>query len=230
MLHPLLASKKNVIIGVAALVVIFMVGSYYMEQKHLHKKVLLGGPVELVVQNAPVSKMEWSFIKKNSSKVAVLNDMVTDLPLTKGVMQASVRAFSKSYPLRGTLNLERTRFKVVFSVDKKQNLYGVAVNKEFLKRSGMDIGESFTMGSKNYQLRALINDLPDTVGNNLNDKEPLMLLNVSAMYGSGMYANAMQREVRYLIQPKKKVSARKWIGMYKRSFPRSIAVVKRWDA
>jgi len=219
-----LASKKNVIILIVVVTLVLLASSYRAKRAVVQHKVALGGQVELVVPGR-LFGAEIAFLRAQSAKISIVMDMTTKLPLPKDEFEAHVRAIDNNYPMQGELKLDPGLFKTVFIADTRNNLFGVAVNQLFLKRTGMQLGETFTMGNKNYQLRGLILSLPDESGKAMN-KYPLLLLKDYAMAGSGMFMYSSQHELRYRLFSRG-LSPEAWEAAFKKQFPKSTVVINR---
>ena len=224
-----LASKKNVIILSAVVIsVLLMLGSYYAKQSRLKKETLLGGQVE-VVDVVPLPPPMWNFLRANWIKDAFVADLKTPLPLPTGEFMSNVRSFTFTYPLRGAMKITpMPGVGDVFGSDDAKRLYGVAVNQWFLTQSGMKLGDTFTMREKTYQLRGLIESLPDISGQEAN-KGPFLMLRHHVEIGNGMWDAAVQRRARYFFLTNT-LSPRQFQQEFKKRFPQSTAIVSRADA
>ena len=223
-----LASKKNVILLAAvAVVIVFMVGSYYAKQSRLQKQAALGGEVEFFLKDWPLSRHEFGFIKFHASKISHVVDLVVSLPIANVPFEATVRAFDNTYPLRGKMDIDRKQFKAIFVQNFRTKNFGVAVNQLFLNQSGMKFGESFKIGNFNFQIRGLVAALPDASGQELVSTVPFVMMK-HWMKPKGMFEAAGNRRLYYRALSKK-LSAEDIEQEFRKKFPKSVTAIRRWD-
>ena len=228
MKNNVLASKKNVIIlSAIAVSIVLMLGSYYSKRSQIQKKTALGGQIQLVT-NGPLSGPEYVFVRGSAAKLSYVADMKTPLPLPGGLFVSNVRGFDGDYPLHGAIKFNKMNNKIIFIADSNKQLFGVAVNQLFLDQTGMKLNDIFTMNKKKYQLRAIIESLPDLSGQAMN-KEPLLMLRDYVEVGNGMWRDATQHNLRYNLSTKK-YSSQQFEKEFKKRFPASKTVIKSADA
>lgn len=222
-----LASKKNVIIYViAGLLTAYTLTSYYVKKSRVDRQMAVGGQIELVVSE-PLPKLEYEFMYDNSSTISSVMDLKLTFPLVNGPLLTNVRVFDGNYPLRGRMNIDNRGMGDVFTEDKVTNTFGVAANQLFLDMSSMKIGEIFTYRGRNYQLRGVINSLPDRAAIKMS-KAPLLIMRENAERGSGMWDAAQSHVLRYRLVTKT-VSTRQWEEKFKNRFTQSSTAIYRWD-
>jgi len=229
MQRTVLASKKNVIIlVVVAIATVLMFSSYYMKKDRLEKQTALGAQIELVSREVEIPKAEEKFLRSQATKYSLLADLVTSLPLPNGPMEANVRVIAIApYPLYGVPKFDRGKFKRISIEDKAKKFYGVSVSRAFLTQSGMKMGDTFKMAELTYQIRGVVEWLPDEAGLKLL-ATPFLLLSSQAMSGSGMYKYASKRTWLYRITSNK-ISAARFEKEFKQRFPHSVTKINRWD-
>lgn len=114
--------------------------------------------------------------------------------------------------------------KIVVVVEKT---FGVAVNQAFLDKTGMRIGETFKMNANNYQLRGVLQALPEDGGKKLMS-EPLLCLKHFQVGGSNMYPTATASTYHYFVN--KIANNSDWQANFKKSAPNVNVVINRWDS
>ncbi len=219
-------AKKNYIILAALFLLISLLAlSYYRKEDRIKRQTMLGGEVELI-SDALLHRNEWNFLRGNTARFVLVADLRTSIPLPSGVFETNVRAWDLQ-PLRGNIEIDKKHFKICFIEDWKTKTFGVSVNQLFLDVSGLKFGDIFKMGTNNYQIRAIIKSMPDSAGKLLME-EPFLMVKHIPMRGSGMFQNATKRELRYLILTKG-ISAKAWEEKFKKTFPKTRTIVRRWD-
>ena len=225
-----LASKKNVILlAIIAALIVYFVVSYAVKHARLEKQEKLGGQVELFSSNVAITPQEFGFMRGNSVRFSHVADIRTPFSLSKGIFESQVRVMDNTYPLRGKMQLDRKQFKLIFPFDRESKSFGVAVNQVFLDQAGLKFGDGFVMNNIRYQVRGLIEKLPDEAGQAMLNAGPLLLIKHDTMRGSGMMKNATKRDFRYRILPKKMDSAQ-FEKRFRQTFPKSTVAIRQWDA
>ncbi len=230
MIRSVLASKKNIIVISAVVITLaLMIGSYYTKKSRIQKQAELGGISEIVSDNVPLPPPEYDFARTRVMRFSHVADIKTTLTLPSGDFESNVRVVDAQYPLVGYPNLDRSKFNPIFSFMPQKKIFGVAVNKAFLEKTRMEIGQSFKMNDITYQLRGTINTLPDISGQKLMQEGPLLMLRHPAVAGSGMFKAATVKTFRYrLMHPR--VATKLWEKSYRERFPKSTVVINKWDA
>jgi len=213
---------------VAGIVAIIIAGQRAERRLVLEEK--LGGQVE-VESPSPLSVPQYNVLKKlRNNRISLVIDMEMPLQLEKGGYTSHVRVVGDNYPLRGAMQLDPPDLADLFTSDKKNDLYGVVVNLAFLDETGLAINDVFHIGDTSYQIRGLVNSLPDISGQGLLEAGPLVLMRYQDVTALTMAKYSFRQQYRYrAISDAFSSLAIK--QRYSKEFPEFYekATIRRWD-
>lgn len=158
-------------------------------------KVILGGDIELVSQNAPLPQNAQSMANfyGRTSRVVELRTAVSS-----GLQRIVVdlKAIDASYPLYGKIHFtESIPRRAVFPRSPRTGQFGAAVDKRFLDESGLKIGDVLMIGGLDVEIRATIAAEPDRLSGGLLNLMPRVMINASAFEATRLAENS--RDVTY---------------------------------
>lgn len=147
-------------------------------------QVILGGDLSLSVIHRSFSDDQTTFLSElgATSEVATLRAMARS-PEAGRQSLAEVKAIDEAYPLFGTLQLEGADQQSL--MQKKGDVWPVAVERELLARLNLKLGDTLFMGQSELTIAAIINREPDRLGGNVGFG-PRLLLSHAALEETGL--------------------------------------------
>lgn len=156
------------------------------------------GDMELVGLGDPLSAQEMGFLAANAATISHVTDLRTEIQLPQMLMKVNMRIVDDLYPLTGAWEMRRISGSSVFEADEAKRRYGMAVNKLFMEKSGLSLGDSFVQEGVEYFISGIIVTMPDRSGASIM-REPLAVLRDTAP-ADAFYRRATDRVQRYRLK------------------------------
>lgn len=120
---------------------------------------LLGGDLEIRQVHRPLAEQQLNFIQQrgNSSEVIELRTMAVAHDIRKLV---ELKAVDHSYPLYGELKLSPSQ-PLNTALDKQNGLWGAIVERAFLQRFSLAVGDIIQLGKTSFSVRGILDIEPD---------------------------------------------------------------------
>ena len=122
---------------------------------------LLGGDLEIRLSQRPVTEEQRSFLQQQGqlSAVAELRTMATAVGSKKSAL-VELKAVDDVYPLYGSLPLEPEQ-SFAAALEQTAFGYGALVERSFLQRFDIKIGEQIRVGQQSFTIRGVLLSEPD---------------------------------------------------------------------
>ena len=195
-------------LGVAAVAAVGSVRLAISEGLSREGRAILGGDAEVEFTYRLPSPEERAWLDARASAVSETIDfrsmvVVDRSPLTgeteRGLTQ--VRAVDGAYPLVGAVTLDPA-MPLAQALEARDGVHGVAVEPLLAERLGVAVGDVVSLGANFYELRALIERVPDSAAGGLG-LGPRTLVLTEALEGSQLLADGSlyETEVRLTLPP-----------------------------
>ncbi|WP_170406624.1 ABC transporter permease [Ruegeria arenilitoris] len=153
-------------LGVAAIAAVGSVRQAIMTGLAQEGAALLGGDAQIELTYRFANEAETAWMEQNADRVSEVVDFrsmaVTgsDAP-QRGLTQ--VKAIDDAYPLIGTVQLD-PEISLSEALDGNATLPGAVMDPVLIERLGLDIGDSFALGTQDFVLAAALISEPDAAG------------------------------------------------------------------
>ncbi len=153
-------------LGVAAVAVVGQVRQSIEAGLRQQGATLLGGDAEIQLSYRFASDVELAWMGKNADAVSEVVDFRSmavverDGHTERGLTQ--VKSVDGIYPIFGSVRL-RPEMALGDALDGAEGLPGAAMDPVLIERLGLDIGESFRLGTTEFTLSAALVREPDSV-------------------------------------------------------------------
>lgn len=174
-------------LGVAAIAAVGSVRQAIMTGLAQEGAALLGGDAQIELTYRFADKAETAWIEQNADRVSEVVDFrsmaVTrsDAP-QRGLTQ--VKAIDDAYPLIGTVQLD-PEISLSEALDGNATLPGAVMDPVLIQRLGLDIGDSFALGTQDFVLSATLISEPDAAGDGFT-LGPRTLVRTADLKDSGL--------------------------------------------
>lgn len=162
-------------------------------------QTLLGGDMRFELNQREASEAEFNFLKE-SGDLAVSADMRSMARLEDGSDQSlvEVKAVDELYPLYGEFVTDPP-----LAADdlyaSKNGVWGAAAPDILFARLGLEIGDSFLLGDKPFELRARIITEPDLLSDGFGFA-PRLMVSMEGLRDSGLIRPGSLVEFRYKLR------------------------------
>lgn len=161
---------------------------------------LLGGDaaVTLVQRAATAEERAWLDERGTVSEAAQV-DLMGRGP--GKVVQIDVRGIDGAFPLVGSFAFDRD-ITITDALTRRGETWGIAASSSLLKELGIQVGDAFTMGGIQVEVRALLLREPDRVGEP-GMFEPRAIISIDALRDAGMMqpGSLFRTAYRVLLKP-----------------------------
>lgn len=178
------------VLGVAMIATIGTVSTAINEAIHRESRSLLGGDIEILNNQEPLSQKVQSFIK-NYGDVSLSVEMRAMGRAASSVSLVELKAVDTAYPLVGAMVLEPA-----IPLNEALRGNGVVMEQASLDRMGMKLGDTITLGSKEFTLRAVVVKEPDRVVNTFSFG-PRVMVGTAALQETGLLLPGSLVKYRY---------------------------------
>jgi putative ABC transport system permease protein len=142
------------ILSIAVMVLVGMVTEAIHRGIHAEARNLLGGDVEITLTGHPPLPEQQQFFERygTTSTVSETNAMLQG----EQPVLVELKAVDHHYPLTSALTLEPP-----MPLSAALQNHGAAVEEILLRRTGLKLGDTITLGSASFTIRAIIRKEPD---------------------------------------------------------------------
>lgn len=172
-------------LGVAAIALIGLLRASFEAGLQSEGATLLGGDAAITLTYRRASAEERAFLERAAldlSEVITFRSMVTRG--ADGAL-AQVKAVDGLYPLKGALRLAPDISLDQALAADPAGLPGAVLAPELAARLGLELGESFTLGTQNFRFTARIEGEPDSASSGFA-LAPRVIVNSAALAQSGL--------------------------------------------
>ncbi len=157
--------------------------------------VLLGGDAMMEFTYRHADPAERAFMRRNAERISEVVDFRSMVVIQRDGQSeralTAIKGVDAQYPLYGQVVLDP-----VMPLDKALAGNGAAMARVLADRLGLAPGDRFRLGTKEFELRAILDRLPDDAGGGF-DFAPPTLLRTAALDGSGLLAPGTLFEAEY---------------------------------
>ncbi|WP_170589622.1 ABC transporter permease [Ruegeria arenilitoris] len=174
-------------LGVAAIAAVGSVRQAIMTGLAQEGAALLGGDAQIELTYRFADEAETAWMEQNADRVSEVVDFrsmaVTrsDAP-QRGLTQ--VKAIDEAYPLIGAVRLN-PEISLSEALDGNATLPGAVMDPVLIERLGLDIGDSFALGTQDFVLSAALISEPDAAGDGFT-LGPRTLVRTADLKDSGL--------------------------------------------
>ncbi|WP_170440319.1 ABC transporter permease [Ruegeria arenilitoris] len=174
-------------LGVAAIAAVGSVRQAIMTGLAQEGAALLGGDAQIELTYRFADEAETAWMEQNADRVSEVVDFrsmaVTrsDAP-QRGLTQ--VKAIDEAYPLIGAVRLS-PEISLSEALDGNATLPGAVMDPVLIERLGLDIGDSFALGTQDFVLAAALISEPDAAGDGFT-LGPRTLVRTTDLKNSGL--------------------------------------------
>jgi putative ABC transport system permease protein len=174
-------------LGVAAIAAVGSVRSAIEAGLEREGASILGGDAELELTYRFASTAERAWMQTNASAVSEIADFRSMAVVGEDRALTQVKAVDALYPLIGSVILEPEMPlpDALATIDGKS---GAVMERALIDRLGLNIGDTFALGTNQYTLRAEITREPDNAAGGFN-LGPRTLVLRDSLEGSGLLAS-----------------------------------------
>ena len=173
-------------LGVAAIAAVGSVRSAIQEGLSREGAALLGGDAELDLTYRFATDEERAWLDARADQVSEVVEFRSMAVTADGSERAltQVKGVDTLYPLIGTITLAPD-IPLAQALGPQNGTPGAVMERALSDRLGVAVGDTFTLGSKDYRLSALLVREPDSAGGGFG-LGPRTLLYRDALKGSGL--------------------------------------------
>ncbi len=152
-------------IGVAAIAGVGTLSSSITAGIAADARALLGGDVELRLNNRAASAAELAYLRDNAVRLSQITDMramvrPANAPDRRSLVE--MKAVDSTYPLVGSLGLEPAGDLGNF-LAKRDGIWGAVAAPALIRKLSLTIGDRVQLGEATFELRAALTFEPDDV-------------------------------------------------------------------
>lgn len=152
-------------IGVAAIAGVGTMSSSITAGIAADARNLLGGDIELRLNNRTFSAIETAYVRDNTARLSEMIEMrAMARPADAQDQRALVemKAVDAAYPLVGSLGLEPAGDLAGF-LAKRDGMWGAVAAPTLIRKLGLKIGDRVRLGEATFELRAALTYEPDEI-------------------------------------------------------------------
>jgi putative ABC transport system permease protein len=207
-----------IVLGVTAIAAIGSLAASVTAGIKEDARDLLGGDAEARLAYRPAGAAEREFLAQSGSvsEVAMMRAMART-PDGDRRSLIDLKAVDAAYPLYGAVQLSPAQ-NLTSALDRRDGVYGVAVDLAILGRLGLAIGDSIKIGDAVLQLRATIVREPDGATSGLVFG-PRVLISAEALSSTGLIRPGALVNYHYRLRLPPGVDAAVWANTARAAFP-----------
>lgn len=180
------------VLGVTVMAVVNSLGSFIENTLQNEAKSLLGGDVEVRLRGIDATDTQQDFLQE-FGKVSYVTTLRTMLYQNDQTTLVEVKAIDAAYPLVGEL-----LFDPPLSHDEIFSDNGVAVDRSLMTQRNLSLGDTITLGQKDYVIRAIVEKEPDRAVQ-IFSFGPRVMMRHEALENSGLASTFSLVDHRYRI-------------------------------
>jgi putative ABC transport system permease protein len=209
-----------IVLGVTAIAAIGSLAASVTAGIKEDARDLLGGDAEARLAYRPAGAAEGAFLAQSGavSEVAMMRAMArTQVGERRSLID--LKAVDASYPLYGGIQLSPEQ-SLGSALERRDGVYGAAVDPAVLGRLGLTIGNSIKIGDAVLQLRATIIREPDAATSGLV-LGPRVLISGEALPATGLIRPGTLVNYHYRLRLPPGVDAAAWANTARLAFPQA---------
>ncbi|MBP6011725.1 MAG: FtsX-like permease family protein [Alphaproteobacteria bacterium] len=222
------------ILGVATIAGVGSLSEALLEGLSKQGRNLLGGDIEVRMNQREVAKKELEWLKKNGaiSMVAELRAMAIAQGRDARAL-VELKAVDHAYPLYGFADVSpREPLGEVFA--NRAGVFGAAIDERLLAKLGVPQGSVVKIGSALFELRTVIRQEPDRVAGGFS-LGPRVMISEFALRATGLVQPGSLINFNYRValppQQASRQAVTQWIDKAKKEFPDvGWQIRDRWNA
>lgn len=200
------------VLGTGTIAGILSLSEGMMESIRYDGRYILGGDIALRTIYQPASKEQYKFLQKMGAITVVMETraMARTADDASATM-VELKAVDPFYPLYGSMEFEDLDGNVITTPTQDLVLppasedpnnaenWGAVVEKELMIKLGLKIGDHISVGSKKFQVRAIIRKEPDRLGSNQFTLAPRVMISSYVFDKTGLSVEGSQVYYSYRI-------------------------------
>ncbi|MEM7569666.1 MAG: FtsX-like permease family protein [Pseudomonadota bacterium] len=206
-------------LGVAAIAAVGGVTQGILEQLSAKGQEILGGDVDIRLNQRVASDEEFTYLLQNSEQIARvmrLRAMARAESNQKRTL-VELKAVEDAYPLYGTLELSSTEPRPQL-FEKRGDIWGAVIEPTLMTQLGVDIGDVLAVGDTRYEIRATITVEPDK-SNEGFQLGPTLMVPHSSMEETGLVRLGSLIRHHYRLRLGSEVDVDAWLEDLNARFP-----------
>lgn len=205
-------------LGVGAIAAVGSFGQAIVTGLDANGARLLGGDVDLRLQQRPVTKEQRAYLTAQSR---TLSEMVKMRAMARPVANrdkrtiVELKAVDGAYPLLGTVETDPAK-PLSQLLGQKDGVWGAVVDANLMTRLGLGPGDTIRVGDATFQMRATVVREPDRIAT-LFSFGPRLLISTAALADTGLVQPGSQISYHYRLLMK--LGAKDWNERLEAAFP-----------
>ena len=205
-------------LGVGAIAAVGSFGQAIVTGLDANGARLLGGDVDLRLQQRPVTKEQRAYLTAQSR---TLSEMVKMRAMARPAANrdkrtiVELKAVDGAYPLLGTVETDPAK-PLSQLLGQKDGVWGAVVDANLMTRLGLGPGDTIRVGDATFQMRATVVREPDRIAT-LFSFGPRLLISTAALADTGLVQPGSQ--IRYHYRLLMKLGAKDWNERLEAAFP-----------
>ena len=179
---------------------------------------LLGGDVELRLTHREWSAKQEAYIRKSSAKISSVIGLRTMARGNAGRALVELKGVDQVYPLYGAMRLQ-SGGDLKSALAKTDGIWGAVAEAPLVRRLGLKIGDSLSIGELKFQLRDIIEKEPDRGADGFT-LGPRVMVASQAMRQTGLIRLGSLVRYHYRILMKSGDTLTDWREGLKQGFPK----------
>ncbi|MBO0733250.1 MAG: FtsX-like permease family protein [Methylocapsa sp.] len=174
----------SIALGVGAIVGVGSVSLALKDGLAKEGRAILGADVSFDVSQRELTLQELDFLKSRG-RVAAVSQLRTMARTGNGEASlVEIKAVDESYPLAEGPVLDPP-LRLSEALDEREGAFGLAADPALLGRLGLRSGDHLSIGSAQFQIRALVTYEPDRLASSIRFG-PLVLISEKALHATGL--------------------------------------------
>jgi putative ABC transport system permease protein len=206
------------VLGVTAIAGIGSLADSIVAGIKANARELLGGDAEARLAYRRAGAAEREYLERDGamSEVASLRAMARTVEGERRSL-IELKAVDSAYPLYGAVALSPVQ-SLAAATDKREGVFGAAVDPAILTRLGLQLGDSIRVGAAVLQLRAAIEREPDAAAGGL-ELGPRVMIAAEALAETGLIQPGSLVTYRYRVRLPTGTDTAAWADATRAAFP-----------
>ena len=207
-------------IGVAAIAGVGTLSSSITAGIAADARALLGGDVELRLNNRAADEAELAYLRDNAarlSRVAEMRAMARPAGDRDRRSLVELKTVDTAYPLIGSLGLEPAGDLAGY-LARRDGIWGAVAAPVLIRKLGLKIGDSVTLGEATFQVRAALTREPDQVVS-VFDLGPRLMISEDALAATNLMLPGSQFQYEYRVALKPGITVDGWKASVEAAHP-----------
>jgi len=205
-------------LGVAAIAAVGSVASAVRGGIAADARALLGGDVDVELNQRPASAAQIAFFAAAGELSATAGMRAMARPAAGGArVLVELKAVDGRYPLYGAVTLS-PEMKLAAALARRDGAWGAVAEAALIDRLGLRLGERIRVGTIDYELRAILAREPDRSAG-LFSLGPRLMVGYDSLEATGLVQPGSQIHHHYRVRLAPGAGAAGWIADLNAAFP-----------